>query len=131
LTFIAIQGPDEFMILSFESERCYRIFSNDWYVSQFFTIGTEKNNLKEKRFILAPSFSPWSSDSIAVGLWRDRRSWQLDQSCLPHGGQEAEGERQEVTVDKLSFQGTLPMTYFLQVGPTSYLPPPPNNAFIL
>jgi hypothetical protein len=23
------------------------------------------------------------------------------------------------------------MTYFLQVGPTSYLPPPPNNAFIL
>jgi hypothetical protein len=54
-----------------------------------------------------------------------------EEACSPHGGQEAEekGNRRKVWME-IVLQDTPPVAYFLQLGPTSYLSPPPQNAIV-
>jgi hypothetical protein len=56
--------------------------------------------------------------------FQDKQDYHGDEECggdfSTHGGLEKKRERQKGTWDKMLFQSTHPLTYFLQLGPASY-----------
>jgi hypothetical protein len=57
----------------------------------------------------------------------------VEQSSPHNGGQEAEkkGEIRKHPGQNMVLKGMAPLTCFLQLGPTSYLSPPPQNVIVL
>lgn len=83
----------------------------------------KKNKLEEEGFIVVcslRSFTLWSAASIILILTWIRISWQrgaMNENCSPHGNQAKGGGDWG---QHICFQGTPLVTYFLQLGPTTY-----------
>jgi hypothetical protein len=93
-----------------------------------------ENQLKEGKIYFRLQFQRFqsmSAGSAVCGLWWSRTSWWssvVKQSSSSHGSQEVETDKKQSGVP---CKGTSPVTSFLQPGPTSDFPPPPNKAIKL